>query len=140
MEAGQIRSILHRHVNLLEDVRGVFARNQLPNNLPPGGYVVNTDNADGAGIHWIALWALDDAVEFMDSLGLPPEQYGWTFTRSVLMNTRQLQSTDSATCGAYCIYFLYFRSLGLSMQSILEFFTDDTRGNDLHVTRFLRLL
>lgn len=140
MEAGEIRNILQRHAILVEHVRGVFARDQLPEHLPPGGYIVNTDNADGPGIHWVALWVEEDSVEFMDSFAHDPEYYGWSFSLSLLMNARQLQSDNAITCGAYCLYFLYFRALGLSMETILEFFSVDTRLNDLHVSRFVALL
>lgn len=137
MEAGEIRNILGRHAVLQNNV---FSRDQLPTYLPIGGYVVNTDNWDGPGIHWIALWVLEDTIEFMDSFGLEPAYYGWSFALPVLMNTRQLQSDTASTCGAYCLYFLYFRALGLNMATILEFFSTDTQLNDLHVTRFVELL
>ena len=140
MDVRQIRDIVQRHDNLRENVRGVFARDQLPMNLPPGGYILNTDDSNGRGIHWIALWVLEDSMEFMDSFGHRPEYYGWSFTLPVLVNTKQIQSNDAITCGPFCMYFLYYRSLDLSMKTILDYFNADTQSNDLYVARFIKLL
>lgn len=95
--------------------------------------MVNTDNHDGPGIHWIALWVLE---EFMDSFGHSPEYYGWTFNVPVLKNDKQLQSDDAITCGAYCLYFLHHRCRGRDMNSLLTDFHNDTRLNDKLVREF----
>ena len=119
---------------------GVFSRDGLPRQLLQGGYIMNTDNIDGPGVHWIALWMDSDRLEFMDSFGHSPEYYGWSFNVPTLRNAVQFQSDQSITCGAYCLYFLYYRCRGFSMKSILENFSSDRTANDYTVTRFLHAL
>lgn len=140
MEAGEIRNILARHELLRDRVWGVFARDRLPAHLEPGGYIVNSDIEAGGGEHWMALWVTDQEVEFMDSFAEEPEYYGLTFLFPMLMNSRQLQSDNAVTCGAFSLYFLFFRSLGLSMETILSFFSSNTHANDSHVTQFVGML
>ena len=82
----------------------------------------------------------ENEVEYMDSFANDPEYYGLTFLFPTVMNARELQSDNAVTCGAYCLYFLYFRCLGLSMDTILAFFGSDTRVNDMHVTQLVALL
>ena len=35
---------------------GVFSRNNLPNNIKDGAYIINLDEYANAGTHWIALF------------------------------------------------------------------------------------
>jgi hypothetical protein len=122
-------------------VWGVFPRNRLPAPLLPGGYVVNTDNIDGPGIHWIALWVKEESIEFMDSFGHKPSHYGWSFSLPTLYNIKPLQSRNSAACGAYCLYYLYYRCRGIAMDDILlRFSDDDRRSNDACVVNFVSAL
>ena len=140
MEAGEIRDILARYRLLRDNVWGVFARDQLPTHLERGGYIVNSDIESGGGEHWLTIWVTEDELEYMDPFAEDPEHYGLTFLFPMLMNSRQLQSDDAVTCGAFSLYFLFFRTLGLSMQTILSFFSSDTRANDAHVTQFVGML
>ncbi len=140
MEASTIREILQRHENLRTGVWGVFGRDQIPETPSPGGYVVNSDLSSGAGEHWLSLLVTDDSIEFMDSLGRNPKHYGFNFSLPVIPIKRQLQSNLSAACGNYALYFLYFRTLGIKLQEILDFFRSDRKFNDFHVTEFVRML
>ena len=137
MDSQQIGLLLKTTPRMRRSVWGVFSRNRLPQRLLPGGYVVNTDDRDGPGIHWIALWVMPERIEFMDSFGHVSEYYGWTFGLPTLYNTQQLQSHDSDVCGAYCLYFLYHRCHGRSMDSIIHDFSSDSMSNDSLVWNFL---
>ena len=35
---------------------GVYSRNNLPNNIKKGAYVINLDEHTGIGTHWVALY------------------------------------------------------------------------------------
>lgn len=140
MEASEIEAKLHGDSCMKHIVWGVYPRDHLPRTLLPGGYIVNTDNADGPGVHWIALWVELAQLEFMDSFGYGPEQYGWTFTLPATWNTRQIQSNDAMTCGSHCLYYLYYKCRGLNLQNIFENFSVDTLYNDQLVAGFVRRL
>ncbi len=97
--------------------RGVFARNELPTGrLRPGAYVLNTHNAPGQ--HWILLYVDDGAVELYDSLARSPARYGLhEIDRSL---PKRLQAEHSNTCGLYVLYFLYWRSRGITMDMLFH--------------------
>ena len=133
-------TLLQSDPAMRSSVWGVFPRDKLPPPLRHGGYIVNTDNSDQKGQHWIAIWRNDDGhVEFMDPLGRKPEYYGWTFTVPVKWNQRQIQSDDSIACGAFCLYYLYYRCRLVSMNTVLHVFSNNTRLNDSIVKEFLRV-
>ena len=141
MDSAQLLLLLQSDPVMQQHTWGVFARDELPPNLLPGGYLVNTQNRDQGGEHWVVVWRTEDGrVEFMDSLGQKPEYYGWTFTVPVQWNQRQIQDNNSIACGAFCLYYLYYRSRLVSMSAILNSFSNDTVLNDTIVNDCVRLL
>ena len=46
---------------------GVYSRNNLPNTLKDGVYVINPDEYSDIGTHWIALYSLNNNVTYFDS-------------------------------------------------------------------------
>ena len=46
---------------------GVYSRNNLPNTLKDGAYVINPDEYSDIGTHWIALYSLNNNVTYFDS-------------------------------------------------------------------------
>ena len=49
---------------------GVYSRNNLPNTLKDGAYVINPDEYSDIGTHWIALYLLINNVTYFDSFGV----------------------------------------------------------------------
>ena len=93
---------------------GVFARDQIPQDLEqqqrPFALIFNTDPADKPGQHWLALYGPKDGpLELFDSFALHPSLYSFD-AYSLVYSTTPLQSTSTATCGHYCLYFLYLSS------------------------------
>ena len=101
--------------------RGVYAMDTLPTRQM-GAYVINLDNHDEPGSHWVAVYDDGNQVEYMDSYGLPPSD-----PRCLLFlgqkfkyNSYALQQPLSNACGFYCIYFLIRRSRGHTATDILD--------------------
>jgi len=141
MDNVQMNEIAERHHSLHERFAGVLSRDQLPERLATGYfYVVNSSDHDEPGEHWLGIYVCENEIEFMDSFAQVPEAYGIRIEYPLTMNARQLQSDESNTCGYYVMYFLYFRSLGLSFPCILASFQDDTYENDVSVRNFVSLL
>lgn len=116
----QIRNNMSCYTNFL----GVFAADEMPR-IKPGGIIVNTDDRNKPGMHWIAIFI--DRLgngEFFDSYGLPP----WVDSHISFMkrckrwryNRIALQSLTSSVCGHYCMLFLDARSRGISMNKFLK--------------------
>ena len=49
---------------------GVYSRDNLPNKIKDGAYVINLDEYSDIGTHWIALYALNNNVTYFDSFGV----------------------------------------------------------------------
>jgi len=88
------------------------------------------------GIHWVAVHLESDGCAvYFDSQGLPP--YGLIsdfITRNwngrLDYNDRRLQGYGSASCGQYCLYYLFHKNRGIPLKKILSVFCDDTFVND----------
>ena len=120
LHAAEIDCLLRRtlsdvHPYMGSSVRwlGVFARDELPNlnkERRPFALVLNTDPSSKPGQHWLALFGPKEGpIEIFDSFGLHTSSYGLAYllpTYSLI----QLQSSFSALCGHYCIFFLNQRS------------------------------
>ena len=98
--------------------QGVFPFDLLPKRQL-GAYVINLDDHDEPGSHWVAVYDDGKMVEYFDSYGQPPtclNFLGQTFQFS----TVTLQPLLSQACGYYCCYFLIHRIQGFSMPDILQ--------------------
>ena len=48
---------------------GVYSRNKLPK-IKNGAYVINLDEYESIGTHWIALYVNEDNIAYFDSFGV----------------------------------------------------------------------
>ena len=49
---------------------GVYSRDNLPNKIKDGAYVINLDEYSDIGTHWVALWVNINNVTYFDSFGV----------------------------------------------------------------------
>ena len=49
---------------------GVFSRDNLPKKIKDGAYVINFDEYEDTGTHWIALFCKKNEVIYFDSFGV----------------------------------------------------------------------
>ena len=49
---------------------GVYSRDNLPDKIKDGAYVVNFDEYSDIGTHWIALYVNNKTVTYFDSFGI----------------------------------------------------------------------
>ncbi|CAC5405126.1 unnamed protein product [Mytilus coruscus] len=105
----------------------------------PRTYVVNTDNFDHKGSHWVAFhFSASGPPDYFYSLGQLPETYQRYFRNLLIVNgpqycvvSHQIQPDDSDTCGLYCIYYVKLRCQGLKMKDIFNNFSStDLIKND----------
>ena len=86
--------------------------------------VVNLDTAKHAGSHWVTMFAFNRGhVMYFDSYGRDPNyhivKYLLNFIK-VTRNVRPFQSLISTVCGHYCVYVLYFMSLGVNFDQVIK--------------------
>lgn len=96
-------------------------------------YVINTDDRDERGVHWICCCFGDDVTVYMDSYGAPPAQRMADFMRRggkpIIYSNVQIQSLESDVCGQHCIALI--KALG-GAREILAPFNEYIYGFDLH--------
>lgn len=124
MYKNQLTTILQMDAATKRLFRGVYAMDRLPQHVQsPGAYVINMDDHNEPGSHWVAVFADKHGnVEYMDSYGLAPfDQRCVQFLGlNYSYNTIPLQQQLSNACGFYCVYYLIQRARGISSDSILK--------------------
>ena len=91
----------------------------------PASMIVNLDEGDEPGSHWVAMFSRDEGeVDYFDSYGQPPpeggiKQYFDSFAKRKV-NPFVIQSVVSPVCGHYCLYFIFMRSKGTTYDMLLN--------------------
>ena len=92
--------------------RGVFMRNELPKKGPRKNEtaIVNLDDKNGPGTHWVAYKKKNRDVVYFDSFGnlKPPRELINYFGvgSNILYNHEQYQKYNTINCGHLCLQFL----------------------------------
>jgi hypothetical protein len=75
-----------------------------------GGYVINLDNLDGQGTHWVALWIENNDAVYFDSFGSPPPLSVIKFCKrkNFIESDYIIQNINQVACGYYCLAFLHY--------------------------------
>ena len=90
---------------------GVFSRNNLPQKVKDGAYVINLDEYADVGTHWIALFCNRNEIVHFYSFGVehvPEEIKEFVVTKNIKANIFRVQANNSAMCGYFCIGFIIF--------------------------------
>ena len=96
---------------------GVYSRDNLPNKIKDGAYVINLDEYSDIGTHWMAL-NVKNNVTYFDSFGvehIPKEIKTFIKNRNSKTNIFRIQAYDSIICGYFCIAFIDFMFKGKSL-------------------------
>jgi len=117
---------------------GVFARDQLPKKiLWPCSLIVNTDNMNDSGEHWLSIYFNKDGIcEFFDPLGFSPKYHNFEeFIKKNCVkyyyNKNQIQSLLSKNCGYFCCLFIFKKARNYSFVKFLNLFSKyDYNFND----------
>ena len=97
---------------------GVYSRDNLPNKIKDGGYVINLDEYSDIGTHWIALYVKNNDITYFDSFGvehIPKEIKAFIKNKNVKTNIFRIQAYDSIMYRYFCIGFINFMFKGKSL-------------------------
>ena len=91
--------------------RGVYMRNGLPRKKPRKNEsaVVNLDDRNGPGTHWVAYKKVGKNVQYFDSFGNlqpPRELIDYLKGCNIVYNYERRQKFNSVLCGHHCLFFL----------------------------------
>lgn len=97
----------------IPNFRGVFMRDALPKKIHPHERgIVNLDNKNGSGTHWVAYKKIGKKIIYFDSYGnlQPPLELLIYFhsggPTSINYNLDTFQTFNSINCGQLCLKFL----------------------------------
>lgn len=102
----------------------MFAHDKLPtdkNKIGDFG-IINLDDSDGPGTHWVGYYIHIDNPLYFDSFGLSPDDRTIKFLRGsnpILYNDSQLQDFDSDRCGWFVAKWLVSMLGGISFYDSL---------------------
>lgn len=95
-------------------------------NIQPSSYILNYDNSNMSGSHWVGLYIDNDTLEYFDSFGVPPLQniieLAKEHKKKLIYNDKMLQPLESVICGQLSVTFVMMREKGLTYDQILESF------------------
>lgn len=139
----ELEKFLYSDILLYHNTEGVFAIDKIPNkNKYKKCFIINSDPSFLPGQHWIAIFLPSNGLpEFFDSFGKSPSSYSESLlnflldqnSKGFIYNYKKIQSSESSTCGLFCLYFLYYRIRGYSFTEILKRFGKNLSQNDLIV-------
>ena len=93
---------------------GVYSKNNL-SKIKDGAYIINLDECESVGTHWIALYVNDNNVTYFDSFGvehMPKEIKKFIGNKNIITNICRIQAYDSIMCEHFCIRFIDFMLKG----------------------------
>ena len=80
---------------------GVYSRDNLPDKIKDGAYIINLDEYSDIGTHWVALYVSNNDVTYFDSFGvehIPKEIKTFISNKSIKTNIFRIQAYDSIMC------------------------------------------
>ena len=123
---------------------GVYSRDNLPDKIKDGAYVINLDEYSDIGTHWIALYVNSKTVTYFDSFGIehiPKEVKKFIGNRNIVTNIYRIQNYDSIMCGYICIGFIDYMFMGKSLTDYTIFSPNNFKRNeDIILNYFLNKL
>ena len=117
--------------------RGVYSRDRLPKKIRKECGIINLDDFDGFGTHWVAYRNIDNidggsaspqsppAYEYFDPFGLrmPNEVLKYFHTgplKPIIYSMDEIQNRNTVFCGYWCLYYLLERQRGTSILDIIH--------------------
>ena len=85
---------------------GVYSRDNLPNKIKDGAYVINLDEYSDIGPYWIASYALNNDVTYLDRFSIehiPKEIKKFIPNKNIKRNIFRVHAYDLVMCRYFCI-------------------------------------
>ena len=139
---------------------GVYSRNNLPNKIKKGAYVINLDEYENTGTHWVSLFvkpkyttessSLERTVYF-DSFGVEhiskeinkfiahSDTTKPSSSECIKRNIFRLQAYDSIMCGYFCIEYINYMLKGKTLLDYTNLFSpNDFKRSDRFIKRIFK--
>ena len=120
---------------------GVYSRNNLPNKIKKGAYVINLDEYKNTGTHWVYLFVKTKYTVYFDSFGVEhiPKEINKFIRNEIKSNIFSMQAYDSIMCGYFCIEFINYMLKGKTLLDYTNLFSpNDFKKNDQVIKRIFK--
>ena len=131
---------------------GVYSRDNLPKITRKVAYVINLDEYENTGTHWIALFVKTNEVINFDSFGIEhiPKEINKFIrfkelgpavgsNKKIKANIFRIQAYDSIMCGYFCIEFMNYMLKGKTLLEYTNLFSpNDFKKNDRTIKRIFK--
>ena len=118
---------------------GIYSRDNLPKTMKNGSYVINLDEYEDVGTHWIALYVKNNGVTYFDSFGVEHVIMHPNIERkNIKTNIFIIHADNSIMCGYFCIGFIDFMFAEKSLIDFTSLFSpyDLKKNDDIIVSYF----
>ena len=104
---------------------GIYSGNNLPNKHKKGAYVINLDEYENTGTHWVSLFVKANKVIYFDIFGIehiPKEINKLIGNNNIESNIFRIQAYDSIMCEHFCIEFINYMLKGKTLLNYTNLF------------------
>ena len=119
----------------------MYSRNNLPNKIKEGAYVINLDEYENLGTHWVSLFVKLKYTVYFDSFGIEhiPKEINKFINNDIKSNIFRIRAYDSIMCGYYCIEFINYMLKGKTLLDYINLFSpNDFKKNDQVIKRIFK--
>ena len=121
---------------------GVYSRDNLPDKIKNGVYVINLHEYSDIGTHLVALYVDSYTMTYYHSFGIEyisSEIMKITGNKNIVANIFRIQAYDSAICEYFCIGFIDFMFHGNNLTDFTNPFSpnDFKKNDDIILNYFL---
>ena len=122
----------------------------MPNKIKKGAYVINLDEYENTGTHWVSLFVKPKYTVYFDSFGvkhIPKEinkfirskELGSAVNNDIRSSIFRIQAYDSIMFGYFCIEFINYMLKGKTLLDYTNLFSpNDFKKNDQVIKRIFK--
>ena len=120
----------------------MYSRKNFPNKIKKGACVINLDEYENTGTHWVALFVKPKYTVYFDSFGIehiPKEIIKFIGNNDIKSNIFRIQAYNSIMCGYFCIEFINYMLKGKTVLDYTNLFSpNDFKKNDQVIKRIFK--
>ena len=120
---------------------GVYSRNNLPKTIKKGAYLINLDEYENTGTHWVSLFVKTNEAIYFDSFGIEhiPNEIKLIGNKNIISNIFTIQAYDSIMCRYFCIEFINYMLKGKTLLDYTNLFSpNDFKKNNRVIKRIFK--
>ena len=120
---------------------GVYSRNNLPIKIKKRAYLINLDEYENTGTHWVSLFVKPKYTVYFDSFGIEhiPKEINKSINNDIKSNIFRIQAYDSIMCGYFCIDVINYMLKGKTLLDYTNLFSpNDFKEKDQIIKRIFK--